>query len=110
MSTIVSVPLSGALAPSYGSSNRLGFFYAQPLYISLSRAKDLTIVPVYSSNDKHLLTASYRMALSRGSVATHFTATGESGGGVANHDDETLRGDESFFARTNFNNQINKKH
>ncbi len=98
-----SVPLSGALAPIYGTNNSSGFFYVQPLYISLSRAKDLTVVPVYSSNDKHLFTASYRTALSRGSVATHFTATGES-----NQDNEKLRGDESFFARTSFNNQLNK--
>ncbi|MCH9844216.1 MAG: hypothetical protein K0U39_01790 [Alphaproteobacteria bacterium] len=103
-----SVPLSGALAPSYGSSNRLGFFYAQPLYLSLSRAKDLTIVPVYSSSDKHLFTASYRMALSRGSVATHFTATGEARNNGANQSNENLRGDESFFSRVNFNNQLNQ--
>ncbi len=103
-----SVPLSGVLAPNYGSNNRLGFFYAQPVYISLSRAKDLTIVPIYSSNHKHMLTASYRMALSRGFVETHVTATGESNGSESNHIDAKSYGDESFFSRVNFNNQLDK--
>ncbi|MCH9852678.1 MAG: hypothetical protein K0U45_04160 [Alphaproteobacteria bacterium] len=99
----MSVPLNGLLWPSYGTNNSLGFFYAQPLYFRLSMAKDLTVVPVYSSRDKHMLTASYRTALSRGVVETHFTATGES-----NQGNTEFRGDESFFSRVNFNNQLNK--
>ncbi len=98
-----SVPLSGVLWPTYGTNNRLGFFYAQPFYYSASPAKDLTIVPVYSSNNKHILTGSYRTALSRGMVQTDVTVTDSS-----NQTDKKLRGDETFYSRVLFKNQLNQ--
>ena len=95
------VGLSGALWPTYGTNEQLGFFYAQPFYWRYSNRKDLTLVPVYSNRDKNLLSGSYRTALSRGTISTHVTATGDS-----NQNNDKLIGDESFFTRVNFNNQL----
>ena len=57
---------SGLLFPSVGSTSKLGFFYAQPYFITLGKSADLTLTPIVAAKQGPALKADYRQAFNKG--------------------------------------------
>ena len=57
---------SGFLAPSFGSSNRLGQLVQTPYYFALAPNYDLTLAPIFTTKENAVLTAQYRHLLPNG--------------------------------------------
>ncbi|MEE9381644.1 MAG: LPS assembly protein LptD [Hyphomonadaceae bacterium] len=66
---------SGLLAPSFGTSTKLGAFYQQPYYWAISPTQDLTIAPKVMVNVKPLIELNYRKRFWSGEIEidTSFT-------------------------------------
>ena len=66
---------SGFLFPSYTSNSELGTIVSTPYYYALSPYKDLTIEPMYISNQRPLIYAQYRQRFGNGelNVESSFT-------------------------------------
>ncbi|WP_153307570.1 LPS-assembly protein LptD [Desulfospira joergensenii] len=63
---------TGLLAPSFSSSDRLGFEYEQPLFIALSRDTDATLYADYMSDRGLKLGGEFRYVLDEKSKGTLF--------------------------------------
>ena len=59
---------SGFLFPSYTSNSELGTIVSTPYYYALSPYKDLTIEPMYISNQRPLIYAQYRQRFQNGEL------------------------------------------
>jgi len=59
---------SGLLAPSFGTSSKLGVFYQQPYYLAISESQDLTISPKVMVNANPLLQLNYRKRFWSGEI------------------------------------------
>ena len=59
---------SGFLFPSYTSNSELGTIVSTPYYYALSPYKDLTIEPMYISNQRPLVYAQYRQRFKNGEL------------------------------------------
>lgn len=57
---LTDVRKSGLLFPEFGSSNRFGAYYAQPIYFNLANNYDLTLTPVYMSQRGWQLESNFR--------------------------------------------------
>ncbi len=66
---------SGLLLPSFGASNVLGPFYAQPLYLTLGRSADLTLEPMLFAKDNPLLAGEYQQQLRDGAFTLNASLT-----------------------------------
>lgn len=65
---------SGLLIPSLGATSRLGFFVAQPYYITLGKSADLTLTPIIAAKQGPALRANYREAFNRGKLEINLSA------------------------------------
>ncbi len=63
---------SGFLAPSFGTNSQLGQFIQTPYYFALAPNYDLTLAPIFLTQEPPVLTAEYRHLLPSG----HFDLTG----------------------------------
>lgn len=84
---------SGFLAPSFGSSGKLGFNITTPYFLNIAANADATVTPIFSSNEGIVLGGEYRHRfiegefVARGSIAnnesdsdrTYDTETGKLG-------------------------------
>ena len=68
---------SGFLFPSFGVSSRLGAFYQQPYYWSISPSQDLVIAPRAMGNVNPLLYTEYRKRFWSGEIAVESSLTRE---------------------------------
>lgn len=59
---------TGLLIPSLGSSSRLGFFTAVPIYIVIDSSSDLTLTPVIAVKTGPILDAKYRKVFNFGAL------------------------------------------
>jgi LPS-assembly protein len=59
---------SGLLFPSFGYSSRLGAFYGQPYYWSISPYSDLTVAPRAMTNVRPIVELEYRKRFYRGEM------------------------------------------
>jgi LPS-assembly protein len=59
---------TGLLIPAIGVSSRLGFFYAQPYFITLGRSADVTLTPIIAAKQGPALKADYRQAFNFGTL------------------------------------------
>jgi LPS-assembly protein len=72
---------SGFLAPSYGNDTELGFMIQTPYYFALAPNYDLTVAPIFMTQEKPVLVTEYRHLLKRGRFeiggsGTYATAAG----------------------------------
>lgn len=84
---------SGLLAPDFGQSSRLGFFYQQPYYWSISPSQDLTISPLLATNVNPLVELQWRKRFFSGYVDLKASVTYEKefGSGGSKFGDDSLR-------------------
>lgn len=68
---------SGLLVPSAGFSSKLGAFYQQPYYWTISDSSDLTIAPMISENVNPMLELDYRKRFYSGSIKINTSITRE---------------------------------
>lgn len=59
---------SGLLIPSLGVTSHLGFFYAQPYYITLGPSADATVTPILAVKQGPALKINYREAFNHGAL------------------------------------------
>lgn len=59
---------TGLLMPSVGSTSHLGFFYAQPYFITLGPSADITLTPIIAAKQGPALKADIRQALNFGQL------------------------------------------
>ncbi len=59
---------TGLLIPSLGVSSRLGFFFAQPYYITLGPTADVTLTPILAVKQGPALKVDYREAFNHGTL------------------------------------------
>jgi LPS-assembly protein len=59
---------TGFLIPSIGVSSRLGFFYAQPYFVTLGKSADITLTPIIAAKQGPALKADYRQAFNDGKL------------------------------------------
>jgi LPS-assembly protein len=57
---------TGLLFPALGSTSHLGFFYAQPYFITLGPSADVTLTPIVAAKQGPALKLDYRQALNFG--------------------------------------------
>ena len=57
---------SGFLAPIFGSDSNLGFTVETPYYFNLAPNYDLTVAPIFTTQENAVLTADYRHLLENG--------------------------------------------
>ena len=57
---------SGLLLPEYGSRSALGLTFKTPLYLVLAPHRDLTIAPIFTTEEGVVMTAEYRERTSNG--------------------------------------------
>lgn len=68
---------SGLLPPDFGTSSKLGLFYQQPYYWTLSPSSDITISPALFANARPLLAIDYRKRFWSGEIRIDASATHE---------------------------------
>lgn len=68
---------SGFLPSIPGSSSKLGLFYEQPYYLTLSRSSDITVTPKMSANVNPLLNLDYRKRFWSGQIEVNTSFTHE---------------------------------
>lgn len=98
---------TGLLIPKFGSSNNLGGYYTQPLYLNLAPNYDVTLTPTYySKQSPHLLTE-VRHLTEYGSYKVNFSGTNpkKDDQGV----DRNFRGHVKAVGEFNFPERINAK-
>jgi len=66
---------SGFLFPSYTTNSELGTIISTPYYYALSPYKDLTIEPMYISNQRPLIYAQYRQMFDNGELNVESSIT-----------------------------------
>lgn len=71
---------SGLLFPTFGSSSKVGVYYAQPYYWVISDTADATITPMLTTDDPSILIGQYRQNLADASLVVD--ASGRVGGSV----------------------------
>lgn len=59
---------TGLLIPSLGVTSHLGFFYAQPYYITLGPTADVTLTPILAVKQGPALKVDYREAFNQGAL------------------------------------------
>jgi LPS-assembly protein len=59
---------TGLLIPAIGSTSRLGFFYAQPYFITLGKSADVTLTPIIAAKQGPALKANFREAFNNGQL------------------------------------------
>ena len=59
---------TGLLIPSIGSTSHLGFFIAQPYFITLGPSADVTLTPIIAAKEGPALKADYRQAFNDGQL------------------------------------------
>ncbi len=59
---------SGLLAPSYGSTSYVGAFFEQPYYWAIDKSKDLTLRPIYTTDEGPVLASEYRQRFDSGEM------------------------------------------
>ena len=78
---------SGLLAPTFGSSDFLGYALETPYFWAIEDDKDLTVAPIFSTEQGVNLTGEYRQLFTNGELRAAGSATiadrEESGGSVA---------------------------
>ena len=88
---------SGFLRPKPGSSTKLGVFYEQPYYRTLSRSSDITLTPMLSTNVNPLINLDYRKRFWSGQIEVNTSFTHEylfdGDGNLANSDEYNNQGD-----------------
>ena len=91
---------SGFLAPSVGGGSNLGFSYAQPYYWNISKERDATITPLYTSSAGKGAAVEYRQLFETGEAKVF-------GSLVTNDADNTkkLRGHVKAKLRWEINNK-----
>ncbi len=82
---------TGFLAPTIGNSNRLGVTAQVPFFWNISPERDLTLAPIFTSNESAVFVGTYREAFRFGEL--EFTGSGT----VADREDKTNRVDENVF-------------
>lgn len=70
---------TGLLIPSLGSSSRLGFFYAQPYYITLGPTADVTLTPIIAAKQGPALKADIRKAFNFGKLDVNLSGGRDNG-------------------------------
>jgi LPS-assembly protein len=65
---------SGLLTPQFGLSGKLGFHVQTPYFWAISPDKDLTIAPIFSTNEYPVLLGTYRQRVENGQFS--ITASG----------------------------------
>jgi LPS-assembly protein len=87
---------TGFLIPSIGSSSRLGFFYAQPYFVTLGPTADVTLTPIIAAKQGPALRADYRQAFNFGKLDINLSggrADGSFGNSVFSNGDFDLNQD-----------------
>lgn len=69
---------SGLLFPTFGSASNLGTFFSQPYYWVTSPNSDVTLAPLFASDDPSILIGQYRQKFADGSFV--IDASGRTGG------------------------------
>ena len=64
---------SGLLSPTQGYSEKKGFIYGQPYFLTLDRSRDLEIEPTIYTKDGATLQSRYRHAFFNGLIDSNFT-------------------------------------
>jgi len=59
---------SGLLIPEYQHSSNLGYVFKQPVYLNISPDKDVTLTPIYVSQESPVMAAEYRQAFDSGTI------------------------------------------
>ncbi|NBO18753.1 MAG: LPS-assembly protein LptD, partial [Proteobacteria bacterium] len=66
---------SGLLMPEFMQSRNLGAVYKQPIYYAISPDKDLTLTPIYTTQEGLVMASNYRQQLDSGSLRINASAT-----------------------------------
>jgi LPS-assembly protein len=79
---------SGLLTPQFGLSSKLGFHVQTPYFIDIAPDKDLTIAPIFSTNELPVLYGTYRQRVDNGlfSITASGTLSDENEPGVGLND------------------------
>ncbi len=85
---------SGFLAPSFGSSSELGSTIKLPYFWAISRERDLTFAPIFTSEGETVLTGEYRALTALGSYEgeASLTYTDKRNDNNDRLDDKEIRG------------------
>jgi LPS-assembly protein len=80
---------TGLMIPSIGSTSRLGFFYAQPYFITLGRSADVLVTPIIAAKQGPALKLDFRKAFNNGKLDINLsggrvTDAGSNGGNFGN--------------------------
>ena len=82
---------TGFLAPTFGRSERLGFTAQTPFFWNISPDRDLTIAPIFTTDESAVFVGTYREAFSNGELEFTGSAT------VADREDKVGEIDRSVF-------------
>lgn len=76
---------SGFLAPTYGGTQDLGVTVTVPYYYTFSPSHDLTVAPMFTSDEGIVLGGEHRIVGERGALVSEGSITQDSEGRVRNH-------------------------
>lgn len=96
---------SGFLPPSLGSSSDLGFITKVPYFFNISPSHDLTLTPVYTTEEGAALIGDHRLHLQKGKIETLASITQDSQDDVRGHIDSEGRFDINETWRWGFDAQ-----
>lgn len=84
---------SGFISPSAGTDSELGFVFETPYFFNLAPNYDLTVAPIYTTNEGIVLSSEFRHRLSNG----RYDLRGSITRGSEAEDDEDDQADEDAF-------------
>jgi LPS-assembly protein len=68
---------SGLLAPSFGSTSYVGSFFELPYYWAIDQSKDLTLRPIYTTDEGPVLASEYRQRFDSGEMEVVSSVTSD---------------------------------
>lgn len=84
---------TGFLTPTFGSSTDLGFVMRLPYFVNISPSQDVTLTPIYTSEEGPVLAGEYRNLMADGEVKMSGSITQDSQNDVRGHIDSKFRYD-----------------
>lgn len=93
---------TGAMIPSFGSSSDLGTVLQIPYFINIDPWRDMTLTPIYTSEEGPVLAAEYRHRWRKGEMEMSGSITEDSTGRKRSHIDGTGSFDLNETWRTGF--------
>lgn len=77
---------SGLLVPEFGTTSTLGAFVRLPFYVALTDSRDLTLMPMFTSERGEVLQSEYRERWNKGGMWLQAAGAYNPNGGLSGHE------------------------